>query len=205
MGFGLFLIVLPISNGVLDWISLSVSRWFGRAIVAGRGSAGALAWAALLALADLAAATAFLFAITWLLAFAVEGLSVWSGVALELDSYLSEALAYPWSRGLWATIMVLSTLLPTAVHFVLALGALWFAWFGNSAGRWCAGRLRTGDPAQYLPDELYLVFGWMVPVIVAPLAMGWGLYNLFLLVEPLPNAIFATALHGIDTAQALYR
>ena len=177
----------------------------GQAIVAERASTGALAWVALLALADLVTATTFLFAITWLLAFAVEGVGGWLDVALELDTYLSEALAYPWSRGLWASVMVLSTLLPTAVHFVLALGALWFAWFGNSAGRWCAGRLRDGNPARYLPAELYLVFGWMVPVIVAPLAMGWGLYNLFLLVEPLPDLIFKIALHGIDTARALYR
>jgi len=30
----LFFVVLPCFNGVLDWVSLSVSRWFGRGIVA---------------------------------------------------------------------------------------------------------------------------------------------------------------------------
>lgn len=204
LSFLLFLLVLPWCNGVMDWISLSVSRWFGRGIVAESRSVRGLAGTVLLALADLIAALAFLFAVAWFLAFGVEALGLYVGLSLELDDYITDAVAHPWSRGLWASIMVLSTLLPTAVHFVLALAAVWFAWFGNPVGRWCARQLRAGTAAHYLGPELYLVFGWTLPVLAVPLAMGWGLYHLFALVEPLPDAILATALDGIATARAWF-
>lgn len=200
----LFFLVLPCCNGILDWISLSVSRWFGRGILAESRSVRGLAGTVLLALADLVAALAFLFLIAWVLAFGVEALGLFFGQSFELDDYVRAAVADPWSRGLWASIMVLSTLLPTAIHFVLALAAVWFAWFGNPVGRWCAAQLRDGTAAHYLGPELYLVFGWTVPVLVVPLAMGWGLSHLFALVEPLPDAILATALDGISTARAWF-
>lgn len=204
LSFLLFLLVLPWFNGVMDWISLSVSRWFGRGIVAESRSVRGLAGTVLLALADLVAALVFLFAVAWFLAFGVESLGLVLGLSLELDNYVTDAVEHPWSRGLWASIMVLSTLLPTAVHFVLALAAVWFAWFGNPVGRWCAAQLRGGTAANYLGPELYLVFGWTVPVLAVPLAMGWGLSHLFALVEPLPDAILATALDGIATARAWF-
>lgn len=200
----LLILVLPCFNGVLDWISLNVSRWFGRGILAEGRSVRGLAGTVLLTLADLVAALVFLFAITWFLAFGVEALGIYFGVSLELDDYVRVAVAHPWSGGLWVSIMVLSTLLPTAIHFVLALAAVWFAWFGNPVGRWCAAQLRDGTAAHYLGPELYLVFGWTVPVLAVPLAMGWGLSHLFALVEPLPDAILATALDGIATAQAWF-
>ena len=204
LSYLLFFFVLPFFNGVLDWISLSVSRWFGRGIVAESRSVRGLAGTVVLALADLVAALAFLFLIAWVLAFGVEALGLFYGLSLELGDYVRDAVAHPWSRGLWASIMVLSTLLPTAIHFVLALAAVWFAWFGNPIGRWCAAQLRGGTAAHYLAPELYLVFGWTVPVLIVPLAMGWALSHLFALVEPLPDAILATALDGIATARAWF-
>lgn len=202
--FMLFFVVLPCFNGVLDWVSLSVSRWFGRGIIAESRSDRGLAGTVVLALADLVAALAFLFAIAWFLAFGVESLGLIVGASLELDDYVKDAVAHPWSSGLWTSIMVLSTLLPTAIHFVLALAAVWFAWFGNPVGRWCAAQLRKGTAAHYLAPEVYLVFGWTVPVLAVPLAMAWGLGHLFALVEPLPDAILATALDGIATARAWF-
>ena len=80
----LFWVYLPILNGILDWISLSVSRWFGRGIIAESRSGFTLAWTALLALADLIAAVAFLFTITWLLTFGIEALGIFAGQPLEL-------------------------------------------------------------------------------------------------------------------------
>lgn len=200
----LLFVALPFLNSVLDWISLNVTRWFGRGIVAESRSARGLGWTVVLAVADLLAALGFLFAIAWFLAFGVEALGLFFGQSLELDDYVGDAVAQPWSRGLWASIMVLSTLLPTAIHFVLALAALWFAWFGNPVGRWCAAQLREGTAAHYLGPELYLVFGWTVPVLAVPLAMGWGLSHLFAFVEPLPDAILETALNGIATARAWF-
>ncbi len=201
----IFWLILPFFNGMLDWISLSVSRWFGQGIVAHDRSAQRLAWTLGLAILDLIAAILFLFAITWLLALGVEAAAASLGVDLALADYVRLAIAHPWSSGLWASIMVLSTLLPTAIHFVLALGAMWFAFFGNSLGRWCAGQLRTGNAAHYLLPELYLVFGWLVPVVLVPWLMWQGLTRSFALVEPLPDALQATALHAIALADAWLR
>ena len=152
----------------------------------------------------LAFAVAFLFAIAWALAFGVEGAGRFFNLSLDLESYVRQAVADPWTSGLWASFMVLSTLAPTAAHFVLALGALVFALSGNPIGRWCAGQLRMQDPAHDIGPLFYFTFAWTVPVLAVPLALAWLLVHLFALAEPLPDALLATALNGIATAQTWF-
>ena len=197
--------LLPLANGALDWISLNVSRWFGRGILAESASPGALGWTVLLALMDLVAAVGFLFAIAWLLAGGVEALGVVLGLPLDLETYVREAVAHPWSSGLWASFMVLSTLLPTAVHFMLALGALLFAWERNPLNRVVADRLDTGNEAYFLWPQLYLTIGWPLAALATFGALYYGLGGLFMVViVPLPDALLGTALHAIETARMLF-
>lgn len=184
---------------------LSVSRWFGRAIVAERDSPKSLLWTLGIAFADPAFAVAFAFAVAWLLASGGEASAVGFDVSLELESYVEEAAAAPWTTGFWATFMVLSTLMPTAVHFVLALGAVLMAWSGNPLRAWAASKLASGNEADWLWPQLYLTFGWLVPTLLVPAALIWLLAQVVGLIEPLPDALRDTALDGIGTAQAWLR
>lgn len=201
----LFLFVLPWLNGLLDWISLSVSRWFGRAIVAERDSPRSLLWTLGLAIADLCAAVAFAFGMAWLLAFGIEASAFWFDLSLELESYVIAAAESPWTTGFWATFMVLSTLFPTAVHFVLAVGAITMAWSGNPLRAWAARKLASGNEAEWLGPQLYLTFGWLVPTLLVPAALIWLIGQAVGVIEPLPDALRDTALDGIATAQAWLR
>jgi hypothetical protein len=189
-----------------------VSRWFGRAIIAESGSAAALSITLCLALLDLASAAAFAFGVAWLLAFGVETSALILDLSLDLEMYVHQAAGAPWTTGFWTTFMVLSTLFPTAIHFILALGAVLMAWSGNPLNRLAASRLASGNEADYLLPQLYLTFGWMVPIFVVPTLLIWALAQvteLFTLaigpVETLPDLLRDTALRGIDAARALVR
>ena len=98
--------------------------------------------------------------------------------------------------------MVLSTLVPSTIHLVLALGALLVARSGNPLRAWAAGRLASANEADWLGPQLYLTLGWLVPAVAAPLLLLGLIGQLVGLVEPLPQALADTALHAITTAHA---
>jgi hypothetical protein len=85
--------------------------------------------------------------------------------------------------------MVLSTLIPSAIHLVLALGAVLVAWSGNPLRVWAAGRLASANEADWLGPQLYLTLGWLVPAVAAPLLLLGLMGQLVGLVEPLPQAL----------------
>jgi hypothetical protein len=198
----LFLMILPIFNGLMDWISLSVSRWFGRAIVPERRSPQTLLKTLVLALADVILAAAFAFAVAWVLAFAVEAAGLWAGIGLELDAYVQDAATAPWTTGFWATFMILSTLLPSAMHLGLALGAVFISWSGNPLRPLVAKKLESLNEADWLAPTLYLTFEWTMAIIAAVFALWWLISFLVGFAESLPQALANSALHGIDTARA---
>ena len=207
----LFLFLLPCLNGGLDWASLSLTRWFGRAIVAERNTPASLAIILGLAIADLVAAVALAFAVAWLLAFGIEASGLAFGLSLELGGYIKLAAEVPWTSGIWATFMVLSTLVPTMMHLVLALGAVLMTWPGNPLNELAARRLESGNEADYLFPQLYLTFGWLLPWLAVPAALVWGLSELAELftfalgpVETLPDLLRNTAWHASDTARGIF-
>jgi hypothetical protein len=100
--------------------------------------------------------------------------------------------------------MVLSTLAPSAIHLVLALGAVLVAWLGNPLRAWAAGRLASANEADWLGPQLYLTFGWLVPAVAAPLILLWLIGFVVGMVEPLPQALADTALHAIAIARAAF-
>lgn len=199
----LFLIVLPYANGLLDWISRSVSRLFGKAIIDTKSGRIALFRTLTLAVADLICAVILLFITAWILAFSIEASAVLVGQSIELEHYIDIAVFEPWTGGLWATIMVLSTLLPTATHFILACAALLFSWSGNSMGKKMANNLRENNPALDLGPTLYIAFGWVIPIVVVPITMGVVLVQIFELIEPLSEFLREVALHAIQAARSL--
>jgi hypothetical protein len=202
----MFLVALPWLNGLLDWISLSVSRWLGRGIVAEWDSPLRLAITLFLAVLDLVLAVVFAFIVAWLLAFGVEASARLFHLSLGLEEYVRDAAAAPWTTGFWATFMVLSTLIPTAVHLVLACGAVLVAWPSNPLRRLAAARLESGTQADWLLPQLYLTFGWLLPSFAVPVALLTGLAIAFQLIwfDSLPEALRDTALSGIAAARSLW-
>ncbi|MDE0221276.1 MAG: hypothetical protein OXJ90_18555 [Spirochaetaceae bacterium] len=120
---GLFLIVLPIGNGVLDWLSWLTSRKLGEhlktSIDNARSTSNVLGSVILHATIDFACAIAFL----GLLAFAFGLGFGYIENAFTMDDEVVEILVrsavdHPWRPGwgLWYSVMLMSTLVPTAVH-----------------------------------------------------------------------------------------
>jgi hypothetical protein len=69
-----------------------------------------------------------------------------------------------------------------------------------------AERLRSGNQADWLPPQLHLTFGWLVPIFVIPAALIWGLAVAFDLiwVESLPETLRDAALHEIGAVRRLW-
>lgn len=122
----LFWLWLPLLNAGLDWLSLGVTRGLLQAVRLGNHSAArALGWA----IADLLLALVFLVLITSVLlvvvalANATVGQPLVSLTTLLQDVHKNAAGVNNW----WIYFMLLSTLVPTLIHFALAGGAatLW--------------------------------------------------------------------------------
>ena len=122
----LFWLWLPLLNAGLDWLSLGVTRGLLQAVRLGNHSAArALGWA----IADLLLALVFLVLITSVLLVVVALANATVGqplvplTTLLQDVHKNAAGVNNW----WIYFMLLSTLVPTLIHFALAGGAatLW--------------------------------------------------------------------------------
>jgi hypothetical protein len=117
---------LPILNGAVDTISLAVSRVLGREIINHEFDRWKLSGIVVL---DVTVAVALLCLLTALLAGGGEGLN-WLSLAatgepaLNLDDLIGAATLDPFGEGLWVTIMLFSSLVPTAIHAAVALVAI---------------------------------------------------------------------------------
>ncbi len=124
---------LPVVNGVWDFGSWWISRSLGRHLLTkldGKAGAGGQGWAMFWHIAlDLALAVGFLLSLAWFLGFAFESYHNvgiwWDGIEQAplpgLASDIGIAAAEPFGKGLWMTAMLLSTLLPTLLHGVVAI------------------------------------------------------------------------------------
>lgn len=129
-GHVLFWIVLPLVNGFWDWLSWGISRALGTWVLR------RMRWRTLArhALLDLGAAVLLLAGLVVTLVAVIEVHNILAvqpdgRVPLELKNFLIDARADPWGAGgIWVTLMLLSTLVPTALHFVvLFVGGLTLA------------------------------------------------------------------------------
>ena len=75
----------------------------------------------------------------------LNGLMPEGQVLLDLRRVFAD-LYSPDANMLWLYIMVFSTLLPTAAHFLLFVGGLWLCYPGAWLRRWF-----SGDPSRWLP------------------------------------------------------
>ncbi|MEM9879094.1 MAG: helix-turn-helix domain-containing protein [Pseudomonadota bacterium] len=107
-------IVLPIINAITDYISLGISHSLGRVILS---KAPSLRRSLGVIILDLVVAI-LLMAMT--IAFIVSALKLAAQTtALDLspDGLINAALVDPWGAGLWLTLMVMTTLFWTYMHF----------------------------------------------------------------------------------------
>jgi hypothetical protein len=126
-----FFFILPVINGFWDWLSWWVTRLLGRHLLVTLAPARALGGRAVTILGhgllDFVLSAALLAAMAFLLAFGFEAYDQIAAAqgqhAFDLGPYLEAAADHPWTDGLWLTVMLLSTLFPTALHVVVLLAS----------------------------------------------------------------------------------
>ena len=173
----LFWLLLPLVNTPLDWLSLGVTRGLLQAVRSGEHSTRvALVWAAM----DLVLALAFLFLITAVLVGVTSlGNAVAGKTLVDIQLILQGIKETPASVDhWWIYFMLLSTLVPTLIHFALAGGAatLWLP------RKW---RLSIADGLEHDVHKtqlawVYLTFTPIAGFIVVPAALLfflWWLVN----------------------------
>jgi len=153
----LFLVLLPPINAVFDWASWWASRALGRSLVSTLEQPEATTWQRVRTLLSdmLVDIVIAVFLLTMLAYFMPRLMDAWNWfvvmledgeVPIDLVDYLCAAARNPLTDGLWATLMLFSTLIPTIGH----LGMLIMAFFIRSpsqANRERAAHLRH----QYRP------------------------------------------------------
>lgn len=174
---GLFLLFLPLLNAPLDWLSLGITRGVFQALRAGRHSGLLPLW---LTIADLLIALIFLFLIvTILIGFIVSDGLLFDRELLSIQAVLDKIRNNPSSSDhWWIYFMLLSTLIPTLVHFALAGGAatLWLPY------KW---RLQLVDGLERDVHKFYGAWAYLtfMPVIGFVLVPGALLYFLWWLLN----------------------
>ena len=169
----LFWLVLPLVNAPLDWLSLGVTRGLLQAVRAQKhGGWRTLGWGLL----DLVFALGFLFLIAAVLVVATALGNVVAGKTLvDLEAIFTGLRDDPWSvNHWWVYFMLLSTLVPTLIHFALA---------GGAATLWLPQRLReqVADNLEQNHYKLsvawvYLTFTPAIGFVVAPALLLGLLY-----------------------------
>lgn len=135
----LFLIFLPLINGVVDWGSLSVSRFLGKVLSniltdPNRKPAITMCIVSGFVIVDLVVAVVLLWIMTVGLTGTIQiynrsALQVLPVPPLSLEQLISNVESAPLGlNGIWVTCMLFSTLVPTFGHFIFVLFASFVTW-----------------------------------------------------------------------------
>jgi len=174
----IFLIILPLINTFMDWVSLGVTRGFLYALHQ-RMHHGLMALA--LVVFDVVLALVFLLSMVSITVLVLAGANAtalhWNGRMLIdlhvlLDGLAADPLALEYG---WIHFMMLTTLIPTLIHFTIA-GASAVMVFPN---RWRESILRHWDERGDAQTAA-LWYVTLVPALglIAPLLAMYGLYAL---------------------------
>ena len=115
----IFFLLIPFLNGILDFISLSLSRYFSRKILNEN-----LFLIVIHLILDFIFALLFLVALVFLLKYSIGLFNslVDTKLQIPLATMIDNAINNPWSiENAWVSFMLLSTLVPTLLHILLAL------------------------------------------------------------------------------------
>ncbi len=135
--FGISMLILPVMNGGIDYASWWVSRWLGHDLATGLSAnpstAATLARSLAHIAADLLLALVFFVAMAFALGLAFESYDLYANldaVVLYAETeagptgYAADLRNDPLGQGLWITLMLLTTLIPTVIHFGMVIGAI---------------------------------------------------------------------------------
>ncbi len=141
-----FYVGLPVLNALLDFASWGVTRFFLNRIASHESGRRVWLWLALELVLDLAAAVGFLVFLAVLLPFAISLANLAFSAAglptVNWRAHLDAAEQAPFPKGVLVIGMLMTTLIPTALHLTIGLAALPTA-FHRSAR----------DLAGYIPDH----------------------------------------------------
>ncbi len=127
-----FFLALPAANGLLDWLSWGASRYFMRVI------AKDVHWfkVAFHVLIDFLLGILFLLALTYVSVFLLEWVKMFTGDNdFDWRNLAATAVANPLTKGIAISLMLFTTLFPTALHLFTGIFALvatpwpWRKWF----------------------------------------------------------------------------
>jgi hypothetical protein len=124
----LFFVILPVLNALIDWISWAVTRFHISVIGTMPHNWRGYSLTILVLIADIVAALALVVILTALLPIGLELadilLSVFGRAGFDWRSAAAQAVAAPWSEGLFVTGMLLTPIIPTLALLTIAIGSL---------------------------------------------------------------------------------
>jgi len=181
-----FLLILPVLNGLLDFASWGISRRLGRLLLKHFGRYTAI----FLAFVDAVCAVLLLGTLAVVLCTAVEALNALAlaktgAEVMDLTGLLAEAAAQPFGSGFWITAMLFSTLIPTMFHLGIAVTSVFMVrsrskdrekWIekieGAAEGVQPFSEVERGRIARYL--FFHRVLGPLVLTVVLVVVFVWG-------------------------------
>ena len=133
--FDISMLILPVMNGGLDYASWWVSRFLGHDLTHGLSSDANIVTTLTRSLAHIAAdlilALFFFVAMAFALGLAFESYDLYANLqAVDMLSkadqtgYAETLRDDPLGAGLWVTLMLITTLIPTVIHFGMVVGAI---------------------------------------------------------------------------------
>lgn len=151
--------LLPIFNALIDWPSWIVSRWLMRHLTelgepVQDSPLNVLGLLGLHTLVDLLAALVFLVALVGLMPVAFVWVSGRLAIEYPVAIVIRQAADDPWGAGLWISLMLLSTLVPTLLHIIAMLGFAVVCQFPESVRKRHIELLELDAPG---PDQLNVV------------------------------------------------
>ncbi len=169
----LFYLILPLLNTPLDWLSLGITRALLQAIHFNHHRFG---MAVLWSLVDLVIALCALFLVSGVIVSIVSIANLFAVIPIiDLETtFTSLGSLDNWKDNLWIYFMLLSTLVPTAIHFALAGGAVTLSVTQKRRMQILKG-MESND-LRAKEAWLYVSIMPAVGFVLAPTLLFYGLY-----------------------------
>lgn len=170
------LLLLPLANTILDWLSWGVTRFLLRR--AAQSGGGFLGWGVLIGelIIDLLAAALFLTVLAIILPMVFE---LWNRVGfaayINWSQMAEDAYLAPFGAGLLVAGMLLTTFLPTLIHLTYGLYGAVYAVGGDVLGvqhDLAPGKLIPGKVHRLARRIMYLRLSWIPSALLALITMA---------------------------------
>ncbi len=179
VSFLLLFIILPYANALLDWLSWSLSRYFVHTMVTTNSFSKRIRHF----LADFVLAGVFMVGLCILVPFLLQLVNFGSvRLGIPTEDWLlrfDDSFHAPWTSGLMFTLMLVTTLIPTALHILLFVFAV-LGWTMARAVNYVLGRDRElgGESIERSVDagwESFILFCAAALTIALPVLLLIGL------------------------------